>query len=133
MEDAKNGEWLELKSIELQLPQGSAASNVASLTVQANGPRILDQLPTRVIGTDTAKYVVTFEHMCERNVTEHSFWAQNLLAQLLGDASDVITRLSKEAFASYESVKQGLYRNLGRPTGLFGRASVKQTRAMSRT
>ncbi|XP_077532684.1 uncharacterized protein LOC144145050 [Haemaphysalis longicornis] len=99
---------LELKRLEFR--QGSPAPSVASPTAPANGPRIRDQLPPFVIGEDMAKYLVKFEHVCERNDIERSLWAQNLLALLPGEASDVITCLSKEAFESYDEVKEALLR-----------------------
>ncbi|XP_077548511.1 uncharacterized protein LOC144161784 [Haemaphysalis longicornis] len=99
---------LELKRLEFR--QGSPAPSVASPTAPANGPIIRDQLPPFVIGEDMAKYLVKFEHVCERNDIERSLWAQNLLALLPGEASDVITCLSKEAFESYDEVKEALLR-----------------------
>ncbi|XP_077551826.1 LOW QUALITY PROTEIN: uncharacterized protein LOC144166033 [Haemaphysalis longicornis] len=98
----------ELKQLEFR--QGSPAPSVASPRAPANGPRIRDQLPPFVIGEDMAKYLVKFEHVCERNDIERSLWAQNLLALLPGEASDVITCLSKEAFESYDEVKEALLR-----------------------
>ncbi|XP_077553575.1 uncharacterized protein LOC144168472 [Haemaphysalis longicornis] len=99
---------LELKRLEFR--QGSPAPSVASPTAPANGPRIRHQLPPFVIGEDMAKYLVKFEHVCERNDIERSLWAQNLLALLPGEASDVITCLSREAFESYDEVKEALLR-----------------------
>ncbi|XP_072142107.1 uncharacterized protein [Dermacentor andersoni] len=95
----------ELKMKELETRNSSPAPSLTS-----NGPRIRDQLPPFVVGEDMAKYLVKFEHVCERNSIERSLWAQNLLALLPGEASDVITCLSKEAFESYSDVKEALLR-----------------------
>ncbi|XP_049273350.1 putative golgin subfamily A member 6-like protein 3 [Rhipicephalus sanguineus] len=103
-------ERLEMKRIELALRQCSQAPSVASATVQASGHRIRDQLPPFVVGEDMAKYLVKFEHVCDRNGIERSLWAQNLLALLPGEVSDVITYLSREAFDSYDEVKEALLR-----------------------
>ncbi|KAH6946560.1 hypothetical protein HPB50_013975 [Hyalomma asiaticum] len=86
------------------------APSVASATVPVSGHRIRDQLPPFVVGEDMAKYLVKFEHVCERNAIERSLWAQNLLALLPGEVSDVITCLSREAFESYDEVKEALLR-----------------------
>ncbi|XP_070393904.1 uncharacterized protein [Dermacentor albipictus] len=95
----------ELKMKELETRNSSPAPSLTS-----NVPRIRDQLPPFVVGEDMAKYLVKFEHVCERNSIERSLWAQNLLALLPGEASDVITCLSKEAFESYSDVKEALLR-----------------------
>ncbi|XP_070378210.1 uncharacterized protein [Dermacentor albipictus] len=107
-EEADRKERLATKRLELELGQSSPA--VASTTVQASGPRIRDQLPPFVIGEDMAKYLVKFEHVCERNDIKRSLWAQTLLAMLPGEASDVIACLSKEAFERYDDVKEALLR-----------------------
>lgn len=109
-EEAERQERLEMKRIELALRQCSQAPSVASATVPVSGHRIRDQLPPFVVGEDMAKYLVKFEHVCERNAIERSLWAQNLLALLPGEVSDVITCLSREAFESYDEVKEALLR-----------------------
>ncbi|XP_075721966.1 uncharacterized protein LOC142765213 [Rhipicephalus microplus] len=109
-EEAERQERLELKRIELAILQCSQAPSVASPTIQVSGFRIRDQLPPFVVGEDMAKYLVKFEHVCERNALERSLWAQNLLALLPGEVSDAITCLSREAFESYDKVKEVLLR-----------------------
>uniref|UniRef100_A0A6G5ACN5 Putative tick transposon n=1 Tax=Rhipicephalus microplus TaxID=6941 RepID=A0A6G5ACN5_RHIMP len=99
-----------MKRIELAILQCSQAPSVASPTIQVSGNRIRDQLPPFVVGEDMAKYLVKFEHVCERNALERSLWAQNLLALLPGEVSDAITCLSREAFESYDEVKEVLLR-----------------------
>ncbi|KAH6941967.1 hypothetical protein HPB50_025687 [Hyalomma asiaticum] len=86
-EEAERQERLEMKRIELALRQCSQAPSVASATVPVSGHRIRDQLPPFVVGEDMAKYLVKFEHVCERNAIERSLWAQNLLALLPGELS----------------------------------------------
>ncbi|XP_075743948.1 uncharacterized protein LOC142802790 [Rhipicephalus microplus] len=109
-EEAERQERLELKRLELATLQCSQAPSVASSTVQVSGFRIRDQLPPFVVGEDMAKYLVKFEHVCERNALERSLWAQNLLALLPGEVSDALTCLSREAFESYDEVKEVLLR-----------------------
>ncbi|XP_075745477.1 uncharacterized protein LOC142803706 isoform X1 [Rhipicephalus microplus] len=109
-EEAERQERLELKRLELAILQCSQAPSVASPTVQVSGFRIRDQLPPFVVGEDMAKYLVKFEHVCERNALEQSLWARNLLALLPGEVSDAITCLSREAFESYDEVKEVLLR-----------------------
>ncbi|XP_075750202.1 uncharacterized protein LOC142814783 [Rhipicephalus microplus] len=109
-EEAERQERLELKRLELAILQCSQAPSVASPTIQVSGFRIRDQLPPFVVGEDMAKYLVKFEHVCERNALERSLWAQNLLALLPGEVSDAITCLSREAFESYDEVKEVLLR-----------------------
>ncbi|XP_075733229.1 uncharacterized protein LOC142775608 [Rhipicephalus microplus] len=109
-EEAERQERLELKRLELAILQCSQAPSVASPTIQVSGFRIRDQLPPFVVGEDMAKYLVKFEHVCERNALEQSLWARNLLALLPGEVSDAITCLSREAFESYDEVKEVLLR-----------------------
>ncbi|XP_075737509.1 uncharacterized protein LOC142777099 [Rhipicephalus microplus] len=109
-EEAERQERLELKRLELAILQCSQAPSVASPTIQVSGFRIRDQLPPFVVGEDMAKYLVKFEHVCERNALEQSLWARNLLALLPGEVSDAITCLSREAFESYDEVKEMLLR-----------------------
>ncbi|XP_075744238.1 uncharacterized protein LOC142803020 [Rhipicephalus microplus] len=109
-EEAERQERLELKRLELAILQCSQAPSVASPTVQVSGFRIRDQLPPFVVGEDMAKYLVKFEHVCERNALERSLWAQNLLALLPGEVSDALACLSREAFESYDEVKEVLLR-----------------------
>ncbi|XP_075728818.1 uncharacterized protein LOC142770962 [Rhipicephalus microplus] len=109
-EEAERQERLEMKRIELAILQCSQAPSAASPTIQVSGIRIRDQLPPFVVGEDMAKYLVKFEHVCERNALERSLWAQNLLALLPGEVSDAITCLSREAFESYDEVKEVLLR-----------------------
>ncbi|XP_075733676.1 uncharacterized protein LOC142775727 [Rhipicephalus microplus] len=109
-EEAERQERLELKRLELAILQCSQAPSVASPTIQVSSIRIRDQLPPFVVGGDMAKYLVKFEHVCERNALEQSLWARNLLALLPGEVSDAITCLSREAFESYDEVKEVLLR-----------------------
>ncbi|XP_075745896.1 uncharacterized protein LOC119173629 [Rhipicephalus microplus] len=109
-EEAERQERLEMKRIELAILQCSQAPSVASPTIQVSGFRIRDQLPPFVVGEDMAKYLVKFEHVCERNALERPLWARNLLALLPGEVSDAITCLSREAFESYDEVKEVLLR-----------------------
>uniref|UniRef100_A0A6G4ZV37 Putative tick transposon n=1 Tax=Rhipicephalus microplus TaxID=6941 RepID=A0A6G4ZV37_RHIMP len=109
-EEAERQERLEMKRLELAILQCSQAPSVASPTIQVSGIRIRDQLPPFVVGEDMAKYLVKFEHVCERNALERSLWARNLLALLPGEVSDAITCLSREAFESYDEVKEVLLR-----------------------
>ncbi|XP_075724330.1 uncharacterized protein LOC142766981 [Rhipicephalus microplus] len=109
-EEAERQERLEMKRLELAILQCSQAPSVASPTIQVSGFRIRDQLPPFVVGEDMAKYLVKFEHVCERNALERSLWAQNLLALLPGEVSDALTCLSREAFESYDEVKEVLLR-----------------------
>lgn len=95
----------ELKMKELETRKSSPAPSLTS-----NGPRIRDQLPPFVVGEDMAKHFMKFEHVCEQNGIERSLWAQNLLALLPGEASDVITCLSKEEFESDCDVKEAQLR-----------------------
>ncbi|XP_075730520.1 uncharacterized protein LOC142772211 [Rhipicephalus microplus] len=75
-EEAERQVRLELKRIELAILQCSQAPSVASPTVQVSGFRIRDQLPPFVVGEDMPKYLVKFEHVCERNALERSLWVQ---------------------------------------------------------
>ncbi|XP_075739342.1 uncharacterized protein LOC142784725 [Rhipicephalus microplus] len=109
-EEAERQERLEMKRLELAILQCSQAPSVASPTIQVSGFRIRDQLPPFEVGEDMAKYLVKFEHVCERNALERSLWARNLLALLPGEVSDAITCLSREAFESYDEVKEVLLR-----------------------
>ncbi|XP_075734551.1 uncharacterized protein LOC142775914 [Rhipicephalus microplus] len=109
-EEAERQERLEMKRLELAILQCSQVPSVASPTIQVSGFRIRDQLPPFVVGEDMAKYLVKFEHVCERNALERSLWARNLLALLPGEVSDAITCLSREAFESYDEVKEVLLR-----------------------
>ncbi|XP_077512030.1 uncharacterized protein LOC144122958 [Amblyomma americanum] len=95
---------------EFKMKELEARISLPAPSLASNGPRIRDQLPPFVVGEDMAKYLVKFVHVCERNGIERSLWAQNLLALLPGEASDVITCLSKEAFESYSDVKEALLR-----------------------
>ncbi|XP_075731461.1 uncharacterized protein LOC142774673 [Rhipicephalus microplus] len=118
-EEAERQERLELKRLELAILQCSQAPSVASPTIQVSGFRIRDQLPPFVVGEDMAKYLVKFEHVCERNALERSLWAQNLLALLPGEVSDALTCLSREAFESYDEVKEVLLRRYKLSPGAF--------------
>ncbi|XP_075743304.1 uncharacterized protein LOC142796473 [Rhipicephalus microplus] len=109
-EEAERQERLEMKRLELAILQCSQAPSAASPTIQVSGIRIRDQLPPFVVGEDMAKYLVKFEHVCERNALEQSLWARNLLALLPGEVSDALTCLSREAFESYDEVKEVLLR-----------------------
>lgn len=96
---------LEMKRIKLVFRQWSQPHSILFMMRQPNSRRIQDQLAPFVIGEDTAKYLVKFEHVYERDDIQRSPWAQNLLALLPEEASDVATCLSNETCESYDEAK----------------------------